>query len=105
MTMTTYIRPILSNISCNFETLNAIQREYCVYHHVDALMGVAGSIHFFSSTLWCSFLINLSSERKSVLSPGRALKHVFNNPYATEGYLSWGYLSKKLEFFTPYKYK
>ena len=35
-------------------------------------------------------------------SPGRALIHVFNNPYATEGYLSWGCLSKKLEFFTPY---
>ena len=32
----------------------------------------------------------------------RALIHVFNNPSATEGYLSWGYLSKKLEFFTPY---
>ena len=37
--------------------------------------------------------------------PGRALIHVFNNPTATEGYLSWGYLSNKLEFFTPYKYK
>jgi hypothetical protein len=28
--------------------------------------------------------------------PGRALIHVFNNPSATEGYLSWGYLSKKI---------
>jgi hypothetical protein len=28
--------------------------------------------------------------------PGRALRHVFNNPSATEGYLSWGYLSKKI---------
>ena len=37
--------------------------------------------------------------------PGRALIHVFNNPYVMEGYLSWGYLSKKLEFFTPYHYK
>jgi hypothetical protein len=36
--------------------------------------------------------------------PGRALIHVVNNPFATEGYLSWGYLSKKLEFFTPYQY-
>jgi hypothetical protein len=35
-------------------------------------------------------------------APGRALIHVFNNPSATEGYLSWGYLSKKLEFLTPY---
>jgi hypothetical protein len=34
--------------------------------------------------------------------PDRALIHVFNNPSATKGYLSWGYLSKKLEFFTPY---
>ena len=37
--------------------------------------------------------------------PGRALIHVFNNPYATEGYQSWGYLSKNLKFFTPYQYK
>jgi hypothetical protein len=37
-------------------------------------------------------------------APGRALILVFNNPSATEGYLSWGYLSKKLEFFTPYQY-
>ena len=36
---------------------------------------------------------------------GRALIHVLHNPSATEGYLSWGYLSKKLEFFTPYKYR
>jgi hypothetical protein len=36
------------------------------------------------------------------ISPGRALRHIFNNPSATEGYLSWGYLSKKLELFTPY---
>ena len=36
---------------------------------------------------------------------GRALIHVFNNPSAAEGYLSWGYLSKKLEFFTLYQYK
>ena len=35
----------------------------------------------------------------SMHSPGRQLIHVFNNPYATEGYLSCGYLSKKLEFF------
>ena len=35
---------------------------------------------------------------------GRALIHVFNNPFATDEYLSWGYLSKKLEFFTPYQY-
>jgi hypothetical protein len=34
--------------------------------------------------------------------PGRALIYVFSNPSATEGYLSWGYLSKKLEFFAPY---
>ena len=33
---------------------------------------------------------------------GRALIHVFSNPSATEGYLSWGYLSKNLEFFAPY---
>ena len=39
------------------------------------------------------------------LSPCRALIHVFNNPSALQGYLSWGYLSKKLESFTPYKYK
>ena len=39
-----------------------------------------------------------------VVAPGRALIHVFNNPSATEGYLSWGYLSNKLEFFTLYKY-
>ena len=39
------------------------------------------------------------------VSPGRALIHVFNNPSATEGYLSWGYLSKNLEFFTPYQYR
>ena len=38
-------------------------------------------------------------------NPGRALIHVFNNPSATEGYLSWGYLSRKLEFFTPYQYR
>ena len=38
-------------------------------------------------------------------TPGRALIDVFNNPSGTEGYLSWGYLSKKLEFFTPYWYK
>ena len=37
--------------------------------------------------------------------PGRALIHVFDNPSAPEGYLSWGCLSKKLEFFTPYQYK
>jgi hypothetical protein len=37
--------------------------------------------------------------------PGRALRYVFNNPSATEGYLSWGYLSKKLELFTPYHYR
>ena len=37
-----------------------------------------------------------------VHAPGRALIHVFSNPSATEGYLSWGYLSKKLEFFAPY---
>ena len=36
---------------------------------------------------------------------GRTLIHVFNNPSATEGYLSWDYLSKKLEFFTPYQYR
>ena len=35
-------------------------------------------------------------------APRGALMHVFYNPYATEGYLSWGYLFKKLEFFTPY---
>ena len=34
----------------------------------------------------------------SVSYPGRALIHVFNNPYATKGYLSWGCLSKKLAF-------
>ena len=27
--------------------------------------------------------------------PGRALIHVFNNPFATEGYLSWGYRSNQ----------
>jgi hypothetical protein len=39
------------------------------------------------------------------IGPWRALIHVFNNPYATEGYFSWGYLTNKLEFFTPYQYK
>ena len=38
----------------------------------------------------------------SIFNPGRALIHVSKNPYAMEGYLSWGHLSKKLEFFTPY---
>ena len=41
-------------------------------------------------------------EPLNISSPGKALIDVFNNPSATEGYLSWGYLSKKLEFFTPY---
>jgi hypothetical protein len=39
-----------------------------------------------------------------IKGPGRALRHVFNNPSATKGYLSCGYLSKKLELFTPYQY-
>ena len=34
-------------------------------------------------------------------SLGRALIHVFSNPSAIEEYLSWGYLFKKSEFFTP----
>jgi hypothetical protein len=42
---------------------------------------------------------------KCGFNPGRALRHVFNNPSATEGYLLWGYLSKKLELFTPYQYR
>jgi hypothetical protein len=40
--------------------------------------------------------------RNNPIGPGRALRRVFNNPFATKGYLSWGYLSNKLELFTPY---
>ena len=40
-----------------------------------------------------------------VSCPGRALIHVFNNSFAMEGWLSWGCLSKILEFFTPYPYR
>ena len=39
------------------------------------------------------------------MSPGRALIHVFNNPYATEGHLSRGYSSNRLELFIHYKYR
>ena len=44
----------------------------------------------------------VEGEYCDVGSLGRALIHVFSNPSATEGYLSWGYLSKKLELFAPY---
>ena len=46
--------------------------------------------------------ILLTTMKFGIYIPGRALIHVFSNPSATEGYLSWGYLSKKLEFFAPY---
>ena len=51
---------------------------------------------------WQHFCLG-SSPKVKILGPGRALIHVFNNPSATEGYLSWGYLSMKLEFITPYQ--
>ena len=36
----------------------------------------------------------------------RVLVHVFDDPSVTElEYLSWGYLSKNVEFFTPYEYR
>ena len=52
------------------------------------------------STYW-----NITFGFLALTYSGRALIHVFYNPSATEGYLSWGYLSKKLEFFTPYQYR
>ena len=61
--------------------------------HRHGVEGMTPSLRLFSF-FFCNFVSN----------PGRALIHVFNNPYAMEGYL-WGSLSKKLEFFTPYEYK
>ena len=63
-------------------------------HALPLLAWLAKAIEWALVNWWC----------KSTMSPGRALIHVFNNPSATEGYLSWGYLSKKLELFTPYQY-
>jgi hypothetical protein len=64
------------------------------------------TLNFNYGNMWKSHAqFSVSKDMKKKNNPGRALIHIFSNPSATEEYLIWGYVSKKLEFFTPYLYK
>ena len=73
---------------------------------LDALCIAKGRV--LTDVLMCvdyPHLVVYVGDYQGLCNLGRALIHVFNIPSPMEGYLSWGCLSKKLEFLTPYQYK